>query len=260
MSQKYFPSLLMLVLLALLLSACVSAPRGPTTTPAPESTNTPEPTSTITLTPTITPSPTATPDLATTQQYTDFLSKVQRYYEAGQISTTAGQYIVLDDYQDELASKLAYAWAETGLVVKNFIVQADFVWSNAVDTTNISGCGFIYRMQPNQDHYVVILDAVSGVKHASRTDRGTVSMGSPQNGDQTIPDVGTNPYQATFTLIVNELKTYVYLDDVYYGEYQLLEYRIRDSGPLAVAVLSAVSEGYGTRCEMTNVRVWVIDP
>jgi hypothetical protein len=185
---------------------------------------------------------------------------VQRYYEAGHILTTQGQYLVLDDYENELAGKLAYAWAESGVIAKNFIVRADFAWSNAVDTVNFSGCGFIYRMQLNQDHYIIILDAVSGVKLASHTDRGTVSMGSPQNGDQTIQDFGPNPYQATFTLIVNERKTYVYVNDVYSGEYTLLEHRILDPGPLAVAVLSGTSEGYGTRCKMTNVRVWVIDP
>jgi hypothetical protein len=185
---------------------------------------------------------------------------VQKYYEAGQISTTEGQYVVLDDYQDELASKLAYAWAETGLIAKNFIIQADFEWSNAINTVNLSGCGFIYRMQQNQDHYIIILDAFSGVKLASHTDKGTSSMGSPQNGEQTTSDFGPNPYQATFTLVVNELKTYVYINDVYHGEYNLLKHRILDSGPLAVAVLSATSEGYGTRCKMTNVRVWVIDP
>jgi hypothetical protein len=261
MNYKYFRFFLMLVLLLVLfLPACASALSTSTPTPTLSATNTPEPTATITSTPTITPSPTVTPDFVATQQYADFLSMVQTYYEAGQISTTEGQYVVLDDYQDELASKLAYAWAETGLIAKNFIVRADFEWSNAINTVNISGCGFIYRMQPNQDHYIIILDAFSGVKLASHTDKGTSSMGSPQNGDQTAYNFGPNPYQAAFTLIVNELKTYVYINDIYYGEYDLLEYRILDSGPLAVAVLSAASEGYGTRCQMTNVRVWVIDP
>jgi hypothetical protein len=39
-----------------------------------------------------------------------------------------------------------------------------------------------------------------------------------------------------------------------------LLYRIIDSGVLASAVLSAASEGYGTRCKMTNVRAWILDP
>jgi hypothetical protein len=165
----------------------------------------------------------------------------------------------LDDYEEENASRLSYAWTETGVVARNFIVRADFAWSNAIDTVSTSGCGFLFRLQPNQDHYIVILDAYSGVKLASHTDRGTISMGSPQNGEQMLSDFGSGPYQASFTLIVNELRAYVYVNDIYFGEYQLLEYRIRDSGPLASAVLSAASEGYGTRCNMTNVHAWILD-
>ena len=85
-------------------------------------------------------------------------------------------------------------------------------------------------------------------------------MGSPQNGDKKLEDFGASPYHATFTLIVNELKSYVYVNDSYAGEYKLLDYRITDSGPLGTAVLSAASEGYGTRCKMTNVRAWIINP
>jgi hypothetical protein len=261
MKYRYFRVVMInTFVLGTFFSSCGYFPSTPIATPTQPATNTPEPTVTSTSTPTITPSPTATPDFAATQQYEDFVSIVKMYYEAGQIPTIEGEYVVLDDYQDELASKLAYAWTETGVNAKNFIVRADFEWSNAINTVNFSGCGFIYRMQSNQDHYVIILDALNGVKLASHTDRGTISMGSPQNGDQTVSDFGSNPYQATFTLIVNELKTYVYINDIYYGEYKLLEHRIIDLGALASAVLSAASEGYGTRCKMTNVRAWIIDP
>jgi hypothetical protein len=262
MNHKYFRfSLMIALVLVLFLSACASAPSAPTPsqTPTQAATKTPEPTATNTSTPTITPSPTITPNIIATKQYEDFYALVQKYYEAGQISTTEGEYVELDDYQDESAVKLSYSWTETGVKAKNFIVRADFEWSNAVSTVNTSGCGFVYRVQPNQDHYLIILDVFSGVKLASSTDRGTYSMGSPQKGDKKISDFGPGPYHATFTLIANELQSYVYVNDVYYGEYKLLDYRITDSGSLANAVLSAASEGYGTRCKMTNVRAWVID-
>jgi hypothetical protein len=218
-------------------------------------TSPPPATATSTLVPTKTPRPSATPDLAATQRVEEFSSLVQKYHDAGHIATTDGKYVELADYQDESALKLQYSWTETGVTAKNFIVRADFEWSNAVKTVNTSGCGFVYRVQPNQDHYLIILDAFSGVKLASSTDRGTYSMGSPQDGDEKISDYGSGPYHATFTMIVNDLKTYVYVNDIYYGEYKLLDYRITESGPLATAVLS----GGGTSCKMTNVRAWVID-
>jgi hypothetical protein len=263
MNPNYFRYDLMITcVLVLLLSACGSATSIPTAseTPTRAVTNTPEPTATQTSIPTRTPAPTVTPNLAATQQYEDFFTLVRKYYDAGHISTTDGEYMELADYQAERAIKLSYTWTETGASAKNFIVRADFEWSNAINTPNTSGCGFVYRSQSNGDHYLIILDAFSGVKLASSTDRGTYSMGSPQNGDQKVTDFGSGPYQANFTLIVNELQSFVYLNDIYVGEYKLLDYRITDSGPLAAAVLSAASEGYGTRCHMTNVRAWIMDP
>jgi len=250
------------LLLMLMLSACgASAPVATSTLPATvTSTATPTLTATATVIPTKTPPPTATPNLAATQQYDDFFAVVQKIYTAGQIPGTDGKYLELDDYRDEVATKLSYEYAETGVSAKNFIVRGDFEWSNAVDTTNISGCGFVYRVQQNMDHYLIVLDAFSGVKLASSTDRGTYSMGSPQNGDKKISDFGPGPYHATFTLVVNDLKSYVYINDVYQGEYKLLDYRITDSGLLSGAVLSATSEGYGTRCHITNTQAWIIDP
>ena len=244
----------------LFLSACGSASSLPISTSTNAVTDTPQPTTTKPSTPTITPSPTITPDIAATQQYEHFLALVQKYYDAGQVSKTEGEYVKLDNYEHALANKLSYEWTETGVTAKNFIVRADFEWSNAGNTANLSGCGFVFRSQSNGDHYLIILDAASGVKLASSTDRGTYSMGSPQNGDPKISDFGSGPYQANLTMIVNEFKTYVYLNDIYQGEYQLLDYRITESGILGNAVLSGTSEGFGTRCNMTNVRAWILDP
>lgn len=252
------------LVMTLLLPACASVPGAPTSTTTPTATraatNTPEPTATNTSTPTKTPLPTKTPNLAATEQYESFYALVQKYYEAGQIPSTNGKYKALNDFESAYAFKLSYSWGELGLTAKNFIVRADFEWSNSIDTVNTSGCGFVYRLQSNEDHYLILLDAYNGVKLASSTDRGTYSMGPPQKGDKKITDFGTGPYKANFTLIVNDLKSYVYVNDIYFGEYDLLEYRITEPGPLAGAVLSASSVDYGTRCTMTNISSWVIEP
>jgi len=258
-------ALTMMMALALVLSACGASVPSPaftsTAPPQPSATQTLAPTftPTVTLTPTRTPKPTATPNMTATQQYNDFFAVVQKIHDAGQISTTDGKYVELANYEDEVASKLSYSWGNTSVGAKNFILQADFLWSTAIKTTNLSGCGFVYRMQPNKDHYLILLDAYAGVKLASSTDRGTYSMGSPSNGNKKSADYGSGPYHARFTLVVNDLKTYVYVDGTYSGEYKLLDYRITESGPFAGAVLSATPEGYGTRCTMTNIQAWIMD-
>ena len=181
--------LIVCLALMMVLSACgTSAPVATSTLPATvTSTAAPTLTATVTATPTKTPKPTATPNLAATQQYDDFFAVVQKIHEAGQIPNTDGEYVKLDDYQDEVAIKLSYAWAETGINAKNFIVRGDFEWSNAINTANISGCGFVYRVQENTDHYLIVLDAFSGVKLATSTDRGNVFNGpSPGWGQENI--------------------------------------------------------------------------
>lgn len=253
----------MILLLSIFLQSCGAGQQVVEEPPESEPTRTvvPSPTFTATImpTPTKTPLPTITPNLTATQEYEDFFAFVQRIYEAGQISSTDGEYASLADYQDEVASKLSYSWENSDVSAKNFIAQADFEWSNAGKTINISGCGFVFRQQANTDHYLIILDALQGVKLASSTDRGTYSMGSPAKGTGKITNVGASPYHAKFTLVVNDLKSYVYVNDTYFGEYDLLEFRITDAGPLAAAVLSATPEGYGTRCKITNFRALVLD-
>jgi len=248
---------------SIILSACGAGLAGEPPTAAvtdtPAATSTPTLIPTATSTPTRTPLPTKTPNLAATRQYEDFFAVVQKVQAAGQIPTTDGKYAKLDDFQDEISNKLSYAWADTGVDARNFIVQADFEWSSAVNTTNLSGCGFVYRIQSNGDHYLIVLDAFSGIKLASSTDRGTYSMGSPANGDTKDRNFGASPYQATFTLVVYDLNSYVYVNDYYYGEYKLLDYRITESGELAPALLSATDTGYGTRCKMTDIRTWIIE-
>ncbi len=131
--------LFVIILLGINLQACGSIQQmiqgTPTFTPTftPTITLTPSltPTATLTLTPIITPSPTITPNLTATQQYENFISLVQKFHEAGQITTTEGDYQKLDDFSDELAMTYGYQWTPTGLDSKDFIIRADFAWEVA---------------------------------------------------------------------------------------------------------------------------------
>lgn len=258
-------NLLLIVTLLVSLQGCDSVQQmlqgTPTFTPTLTLTltSTLTPTATLTPTPTRTPSPTITPNLAATKQYEDFFSLVEKYHEAGQIPTTDGEYVRIDDYQDELAAFLSYEWIETGIKAKNFMIRADFEWGSAVKTTTFSGCAFIFRRQSNGDHYLLVLDSLQGIRLARNTEGTAYSMGPPGHGEKRDYNFGDSPYHATFTLIVNELKAYVYVNDIYYGEYKLLDYFMTDSGSLDVGLLSATDKGYGTRCKMTNIQAWIID-
>ena len=163
MKHRLLMIVFIIVLLpAILLSSCSSAQYMLQGTPTftQTSTQTPSPTftptSTITPSPTNTPNPTITPNLAATQQYETFLSQLQQYYEAGQISTTNGKYYSLDDFSDELAMSYGFSWTSTGVSARNFIIRAEFDWEVANEINN-SGCGYIFRYWDEKDYALIAL-------------------------------------------------------------------------------------------------------
>src|SRR5512145_2178141 len=160
-ARKVSFSLSILVILTFVLSACGAIAQPPTATPA--STNTPRPTATITPTPTNTPRPsptprpTRTPNLAATERVEELNAEVQAYFEKGYLTTTEGRFRELDDF--------SYDWAQLGWYrpfpiqdsVGDFFLSAHFKWDSAFKNSDISGCGFIFGVQPNDDHYAVFL-------------------------------------------------------------------------------------------------------
>ncbi len=64
-----------------------------------------------------------------------------------------------------------------------------------------------------------------------------------------------NPAAADFTLIVYDYKAYVYVDGEFIGEYTLSKDR-ELSGNFGYGIISGTNHDYGTRCEITNSRMW----
>jgi hypothetical protein len=262
--------LFLFIVLGMNLQACGSIQQmiqgTPTFTPTITLTPSLTPTATLTLTPTITPSPTITPNLTATQQYEDFISLVQKFHEAGQITTTEGDYQTLDDFSDELAMTYGYRWTPTGLDSKDFIIRADFAWEVA-NQKNYSGCGYVFRQESESHYYVTALDALNGV-FFSYTMLGSVPFGGasllnitvPAAKRSKLPDMGHNPYQATFTLIVNEYKAYTYINDNFFSEHNLKHDTLTDRGPLSFMVLTGSATDFGTRCTISNAEIWIPNP
>jgi len=246
--------------LILILSACSTIAPAPTITALPSATATntelPTFTPTVTLTPTKTPTPTATPNLTATQQYNDFIAMVQKIHAAGQISTLDGTYSKLDDYSDELAMSYGYSWEETGMSAKSFIIRADFDWEVA-NQKNYSGCGYMFR-QAGQYYYIVTLDGLNGILLSYTGSDGHYPASLIQK--MSMPDVGSNPYHAQFTLVVTDTAAYTYVNGNFLTEHKLQRNWLTESGPLSSLVLTGSDTDYGTRCKIANAELWVIEP
>ena len=261
-ARKVRLSLSVLLILAFVLSACGAIAQPPTATPA--STNTPQPTATITQTPTNTPRPsptprpTKTPNLAATERMDEFNSQTQSYFEKGYLATADGEIKEIDDFAFDWAQLNWYNWLPLGEEASDFYLSAHLKWSSAYRNADTSGCGFIFAIQDNGDHYAVFLDQSkifflnadqsSGYSRPVGLTRGT--------GRVDFDNPADSPQEADFAVIVNGTYTYVLVNGEVVGEYTLAKSKIL-RGDIGLSLLSGTNKDYGTRCEMTDIHAWI---
>jgi len=251
----FYPMAIFFVIASLLISSCAAmapAEPTPTNTPVPP-TETPEPTltPTRTVTPTITPSPTITPNSTATQQVQDFMTRVEEYHEAGYISTTEGTYRNLKNYSDAWAQINYYQWLPTGLSPSNFIIRSDISWESASAAANSSGCGYVFRLQENTDHYMFFISLKGYIEVATNVSNRWKSIGRATFG---------NPAQsgkANVTLIAEDDTFRVLVDDKLLKVYTGFSGKLM-RGDLAYTIVSGINTSFGTRCNFENTEFWTI--
>jgi hypothetical protein len=258
-TRAFYSFAVFFVVASLLLSACTmaSAPEAtPTNTPIPP-TDTPKPTETatatftVTPTPTNTPKPTATLNATATQRVKEFTAKVQEYHDAGYITTTDGSYIYLANQTFSWAELGYYNWEKYAFSPTDFIIKSDIVWKSASAAANTSGCGFVFRIQDNNDHYMFYISLKGYVEAATNVGKRWKSLGKGTFG---------NPAQngnASVTLIVEDSTFRVLVDDKLIKTYTGFAGKLA-SGDLAYTVLSGTNKSYGTECKFNNTELWTI--
>jgi hypothetical protein len=251
--KKPTPILSSILVLILVSLACGTAQPTPTSTPEPTVTNSAVPTNTPRPSPT--PQPTQTPNLAATQRTEELNAEVQTYFDKGYLATTNGKLKELDDFSLDWARIDSYKLLPLSDSASDFFMSAHFKWTSAYQTPNTSGCGFIFSLQENNDHYAVFLDRTR--VYFLRTDLKLGFYSKPIGTTRGTGRVKLNyPAEADFTLIVKGTYAYVLVDGEVVGEYTLAQSRPM-LGNLGLTVLSGTNRDYGTRCEMTNLHLWV---
>ncbi|MEP6894881.1 MAG: hypothetical protein ABI986_04665 [Chloroflexota bacterium] len=252
---------LVFLILTFVLSAC-SMSVAPST-PTLAATDTPQPTATITLTPTNTPRPsptprpTKTPNLATTERIAGFNAEAQSYFDKGYLKTADGKITEVDNFKYDWAQLGWYNWQQLNTQASDFYITADFKWSSAFRNADDSGCGFIFAIQENGDHYAVFLDRSKIIfLNADQTASYSKNVGLTRGtGRVKFDNPADNPVKANFTLIVKGAYAYVLVGGEVIGEYTLSQSKILN-GHIGLSLLSGTNKDYGTRCEMTNIHVW----
>ena len=259
MHQARLNGFMFLILVFLLVSmACGAA--APSPTPAPTSTQVPPTlTATATTPPTSTPKPTATPNLAATQEYQADQARLQKYVDGGYISSSKGTVYSLADNKQEMAQIHYLDYFSSGFknTVKDFAAWADVELSSAAPVAypEYSGCGFGFRIKDNGDSYTAMVtnDSVL-VTWCFQALNGCGRVGkSTGTGRVKLP----NPAKVHLEFIVADGKAHALVDGQDIASYTLFKDRLVDPGYFVYSIVSGTNKDYGTRCTMTNGKLWV---
>lgn len=227
----------------------------PPTAAVAEATNTPRPEPTATKPPTRTPIPTQTPDILATQAYDEIFAQVQNFMDEGLISTTNGDFIEVDDFRKDFAQ---IGWLQPfflDLQVGPFVYMGHIKWSTATSTSDVSGCGIIFAAQEDGRMYGTALDK-SRIYFISTDANYYYEVGKTRGTGRL--DLG-NPAEVDLTMLVSENLAYVYVDGRFIGMYTLSKDKPLN-GYFGYGIISGTNKDYGTRCEITNSRIWEIKP
>jgi len=248
-SNQFVFALFVLVIAVLACSSAIPATPTPTVPPVTD-TPLPSPTPTKTAKPTSTPRPTNTPDVVATQRIDEFQSLLDSFVELGYIETSEGKLTELPLFKEEWAQLGWYRWWPYDVVSSDFVFKAHLKWSTALKTSDESGCGFIFGIQENDDHYAVFLDK-SRILFLMARGENVYLVGKTRGSGRA--DFG-NPAEADFAVAVKGQSAFVSVNGEV-TEYTLSADQV-SRGEYGASVLSGTNKDYGTRCEMTDVMFW----
>jgi hypothetical protein len=211
------------------------------------------PTASKTSKPTATMRPTATPNTQATRRALEFTSLLEDLEQRGYLATTEGLMTELDPFYESWAQLGWYQWWTFEEQASDLVFKARFEWSVASPTPELSGCGFVFGIQENDDHYAVFLDK-SRILFLMARGSNVYNVGKTRGSGRA--NFG-NPAQADFVLVVRGQSAFVSVDgDV--TEYTLSVDQTT-TGLYGLSILSGTNRDYGTRCEMTEMLIWQPD-
>ncbi len=249
-------STIAIVLLVMAMLACSifeTSPQAPAQNPP---TSAPAPTEAAPPAAAATKAPAPTLEPAAAQPDDNFQAVLDEMMNKGYIETTEGTLHSLEDYSEESAKLNWYSWGTYVEDVQDFVFSGHFNWSTAVNTNDDSGCGVVFGVQPNEDHYAAFVtnSRIYFLRSTEAMGSYSAEVGKTKGTGRVSFD---NPAEADFVLAVNGKKAYAYVNQKFIGEYTLSNDQFT-RGAFGLTLLSGTNKDYGTRCEATNLQLLVI--
>jgi hypothetical protein len=220
---------------------------------------------TATLTPTSTPDFNATATVEArgtsihqTAQAQPMFDRLQTLKEEGYLSTMDGDWYKVDDFNQSLAETDGYRWWNTGYQPVDFIIRANAEWWSADETANLfnAGCGFIFRAVDNSNFFAALFTLDGKARFDRRINRDWLTPVLSES----IP-INPKNDRAQIMLIVEANRLIFFKDGVEILNItdDILASPKFQEGNLAVALMSGSNVGYGLRCKLTDIDLWIID-
>jgi len=206
--------------------------------------------------PTEPPVPVSTPEAPVPQIPAEIQQLVEDYSGKGYLPSTEGEYHHLEDFTMSSADRqVTFTKKKTGYDVKDFMVKAHFKWQSAIANPDPGGCGWAFRGSRDSTYFTFVDREwiFFGLMKEGQWNRYGKTSGNDWVG------LG-NPAEADVTLAVSKGKAYVFIDDALASSYTLDTDFLTSAGELDYAVVAGTFKDYGTRCEMTNVDLWIANP
>jgi hypothetical protein len=188
----------------------------------------------------------------TTELEARTLEFVEQLADDGYLQSTSGTFHAIPEFNETWAQLNWYQWWETGFAPKDFVVTAHTAWESASDTADWwnAGCGFVFREESEDDHYLVYL-GMDGWVHLARVKSGDwASLGETSYGEVDVPKG-----EADIALVVEGREIHYFVN----GEHVLSRDDLGESeGVLALTLLSGTNKEFGTRCIMDDIALWEI--
>lgn len=178
---------------------------------------------------------------------------VEDLNDRGYLDSTSGAHIRLTEFHESWAQLDWYRLYPTGLDPDDFVLRADVSWRSASTTANwwTSGCGFVFREKGIENHYLAYLGLDGYVNMVRQVNNIPASLGRSYYGPVDTPageaEIMLVVSGDTFTFFVNG-------EDVHRRTDGAL-----GSGNLSFTLVSGTNKDYGTRCDMENVDLWIIE-
>jgi TolB protein len=179
---------------------------------------------------------------------------VKDFVESGILTRAKGKITQLPDFEMDWAQINWYSYYRTGTNPQDFIIRADASWESASDKANWwnSGCGFVFREKDEDKHYLAYLD-LDGFAHIKRARSGSMSRLGRSNIAYPVEKPGD---EANIMLVVEGNNIHFFVDGYLMLSRQDMSFT---DGDLSLTLLSGTNKDYGTRCEMTNIELWMLD-